>query len=78
MSYDLLGFLVGGSLGLGLEGLKTTDNTSGGAWDVNELAMLVFDWPWLEKKNIEMKICKKFQWCQYDKKLEQSKQIEED
>ncbi len=32
-----------------MEGLETIDNASGGAWDVDELAMLVFDWPWLEK-----------------------------
>jgi hypothetical protein len=25
-----------------------------------------------------LKICKKHQWCHYDKKLEQNKQIEED
>ncbi len=61
--------MVGGSCTLRLEGLKTTNNASGGAWDVDELAILVFDWPWLEKINFELKICKK---------LEQNKQIEED
>jgi hypothetical protein len=32
----------------------------------------------LENIKFELKICKKLPWCHYDKKLEQSKQIEEE
>jgi len=70
--------LVGGSCTLGLEGLETIDNASGGAWDVDKLAMLALDWPWLKEKKIDLKICRKLQWCHYNKQLEQNKQIEED
>ncbi len=70
--------MVGGSCTLGLEGLETTDNVSGGTWDVDELAMLVFDWPWLEGKKVWIENLQKDSIVRLWQETWTNKQIKED
>ncbi len=49
-----------GSSTLGLESLETTNHVGGGAWNVDELTLLILDLPWPKEKKFELKICRKF------------------
>jgi hypothetical protein len=70
--------LVGGSCTLGLEGLETIDNASGGTWNVDELAMLVLDRPGLEKEEVWIENLQEASIVPLQQKTWTKKQIEED